>query len=1273
VKALAAGVALHLAIAAAGAATIAGHVSGAKGEAVSGATVVAYGCESQEDAADRMMAGTKRAVLAKTTADAKGAFALDVPIRGIFVLGVESAGFAPSFVECDSEDANANVALVPAALRDGSVTGPAGPVAGARVIATGQFGDVEVRTGADGRFRLPDPRKWALGMYVIHPDYAPAMSMAQTPDVTLARGTSIAGKVVDAKGNAVAGARIRLGRLPRAVSAAHGTFTIAHALLPAREITAETSDLFGKATAASNVTIRVKPSLSVSGTVRDGQRNPVAGVSVTATSDEEPRMSVTDDKGVYALRHLLPGSWQLGAGNDVWTSGEESHLDVKKSMTHDLTVTRIPELTGKVQLEDGSPAADAAITVTYVENDMRMYSMHGGYTISSPTRSDANGRFHLRLPESEIPLVVTAARPGLPPARSETIMLKSGSPRPSLTLTIPKGIEVRGSVVDAAGRSLAGVALAPQLNERSTVMGNATEWAASDADGRFSVRLPTAEWGLRFSKEGFLDQSVPRAGNAALKVMLQPAVEIRGRVTRKDGTPVADVIVAVNSEDRSAFSQTQADGTFVITGVPKGPTTLRYLIRAGASGTTSVTAPASDVHIVLGGQGTVRGRVVDGSGAPVSSFSVMVEPVQRNFEEFSMPRQIASDDGRFEVTDAPLGAVTLSIVAHGFLKLSRSLTLTESESADAGTLVVSSGRTVRGVVSSPGGEPLGGVDVAVSRSDDSTAGSVTSNDDGTYELGSVSLTAATISFSKRGFVRADRQIAAGSGDQSLNVQLAPGRVVAGRVLSADGKPVPNANVTANSAAYGAEYETQRSDANGAFRFDSLIAARYDFTAKDEKTQLSGAVTDVDVASAGEITIRLQPASRATIVGQVTGIDAASVMMAQVEASVAGEDRSATAPIDRNGNYRIENAPAGTVTVQAMAGGRRGFRRSSSVTVDVSPNSEARADLSFPPQIEVHGRVSLRGEPLPGASLRFGSDATGDGVSVTSVDGGAFETLLAPGPYQISIEASPLHGSYEIEREIRAGSSVDIDITTASVAVTVIDSSGGTPVAGAKVSTQDTPSPTHTTDRGLTDAAGQLAFDVAAPPARIFVEKNDYATASVDGQTSPVVVKLTRSEGAVVRLIDARDGRTLSGYVIARDDAGHVLASGDESGADGAMRLAILPGTYRFSASASEYGSNTVTAEVPAAEVHIPLRRGGKLLLRSNVDLRAYARLIQSDGEEYVRCWCSGIAEIRITGRATVVDSIAPGTYTLEVTPDGSKPRTYPVSVIEGQTVTVAMQ
>ena len=124
-------------------------------------------------------------------------------------------------------------------------------------------------------------------------------------------------------------------------------------------------------------------------------------------------------------------------------------------------------------------------------------------------------------------------------------------------------------------------------------------------------------------------------------------------------------------------------------------------------------------------------------------------------------------------------------------------------------------------------------------------------------------------------------------------------------------------------------------------------------------------------------------------------------------------------------------------------------------------------------------------------------------------------------------------------------------------------------------------------------------------------------------------------------------------------------------AEGAsLYFRLPPGRYRFSASADGYGSQTIAAEVPSSDLRIPLPRGSRLLLQSHGNARRTARLIQADGDEYVRCWGNAVAEIRIDSRTTVVEPVATGSYMLEIRQTGAKPRTIPISVGEGETVTV---
>ena len=77
------------------------------------------------------------------------------------------------------------------------------------------------------------------------------------------------------------------------------------------------------------------------------------------------------------------------------------------------------------------------------------------------------------------------------------------------------------------------------------------------------------------------------------------------------------------------------------------------------------------------------------------------------------------------------------------------------------------------------------------------------------------------------------------------------------------------------------------------------------------------------------------------------------------------------------------------------------------------------------------------------------------------------------------------------------------------------------------------------------------------------------------------------------------------------------------------------------------------------------------MIDSTRDLRGRVRLVQPDGEEYIRCWCNGIADIELKGKRTVVENVAPGTYRLELVDEpGATPQT--VLVTDGQISTVVI-
>src|SRR5205085_4391021 len=129
-------------------------------------------------------------------------------------------------------------------------------------------------------------------------------------------------------------------------------------------------------------------------------------------------------------------------------------------------------------------------------------------------------------------------------------------------------------------------------------------------------------------------------------------------------------------------------------------------------------------------------------------------------------------------------------------------------------------------------------------------------------------------------------------------------------------------------AFGAPWTTQ-TDATGNFRFDDLASGRYDFVAQH------GAARDVDIAQGAPVKIVLEKSETATIFGRVSGAANGRIM---VTAS-ADAEQTQSAAADSGGNFRMLNAPAGKIEVQAFLVNGERLEKSAAVSIDAKAGSE----------------------------------------------------------------------------------------------------------------------------------------------------------------------------------------------------------------------------------------------------------------------------------------------------------------------------------------------
>jgi len=1201
-------------------ATMKGTVVGIDGAPIANAKVVA---------SDPPLPGNevrRRAAIAEAQTDAKGAFALDVPGKGVVDLSVTRDGYAPADLITAIDDAPGAIVLAKApaiVIHVNSIDGS--PIADADVIAYGGSGGVlAMKTDAAGTCRMPDPSVWAVNFVIRKAGFEPfsySPSDWKSETFKLKPSTSsVKGRVVGEHDEAVAGAQVELDGMT-ATTSADGSFAIEGATTFWNVIRARSGDQIGVANrGAQPLVIHLSPLMHLRGVVRDAQTIPLRGIVLSAGWT----LGVTDANGAFDLE--VPRARYdvaLSKSPSVYARASQSYDPMnKEDAPREIVATKLVAVDGKVVRDDGAPVPLAQIMTT------GMFNSNTGIW-SSPA-----GAFRVYV-DPKNTTALSVSKRGLPGASTSIAKLP-------VKIVVGTPVTLTGTVRDRAGKPIADVTISA---------GGAS--SRTKADGTWSVMVSRGPMKIivygnnpygRAEREINVAASMP-----PIDFVLTKLGTIEGHVVDAEGKPKAGVHVAIG--DQKTF--TDAEGEFTFYPVEEGETPIRF--GPYLSQEQKATAPDSNVKLTLTRERKLRGKVIDhATHAPITKFKL---------EYGDHTKLVESAAGAFDIDidrNAPL-----SVSAPGYS--ARRNRLIQEGDEDDFVILLTKGRLMRGRVVDEHGKPVAGVMVTT---DDEYPPErpIETNAEGRYEI---LATGPHVGFAKRGFVSITYQPDGIDDPHTLDVTLKHGITVTGTVVDKSGSVVAGADVTASSAAtFGGPWNALTDDA-GNFRIEDLAPARYDFRAAQSEQSERGTVRDVEIEKTPHVKIVVEKAETATIVGHV---NAGSMGDAPIWVNViASPEDSQHVQADSGGNFRITNAPAGMVEVEALS--IKGERTATSrrVAVEAKPGAEVRVDLSLVQEAHVHGVVHWNKVEIPGMIVTF------DGAFAVTKNDGSYELTVQPGEYDVTIairEDQQLPFSQHVN--VSGDAEMNFQVDTVHLPVKVIDADTKKPLshAGVAILARDTK---HAELMGGTSDNGEI--DMPAAPGRpitVHAWMPDYANVfedvTPDAKPSMLTLELKRSAGTVVRVVDARDGSTIFGSIVVRDMSGRYAATANKFKADeGTVTIALLPGKYQFSASAENYGSATIVAEVPApSEVRIPLPRGGRLLLRSSIELKGTARLFLPNGQPYVRCWCNGISDIAITGRATLVDLVAPGAYTLEVTPANGKPRRFPVTVIEGQTVSVSL-
>lgn len=846
--------------------------------------------------------------------------------------------------------------------------------------------------------------------------------------------------------------------------------------------------------------------------------------------------------------------------------------------------------------KDADPAADTAagmeMGLEMLEDGSLFDLLSGGFDLTGgafdnepgrllgETVTDEKGAFRVDdLPAGSVELRI-ASKGSVTHKSTETVGTLD------LHVLLVPGTGIDGIVV-SAGRVVEGALVRTETNSVKTA-----------ADGRFRIdglTSPTARLLVTAPLcvgRGLVVTTDPVPGEP-VKIELDPAGAITGRVTGKGGAPVegATLTVVSNTFNPMSFmalgrqatasdsfpapapsARTDADGRFRLDGV--APDTIG--VKAVAAGYLAKTV--KDVRVIAGEttpgvdfalaqESVLAGRITDDHGAPVANARVRVSVPGETSGFASMIanamggqfRSGRSDDsGAYRVDGLVAGERTVKIQAAGFLKQETRLTLPDAGETrhDA---ALQPGLGLSGVVLTPDGTPAAAAKVVVKW----------------------------------------------RGDGPANPMLAM---------------IPGAD-RANSL------EVTAGD-DGAFRAAGLQEGPYTVTASHPRF-LEVSVADVAAEQKG-LELRLGAAAtlRGTVVAQADGTPVAQAEVHHKGGpggatrgmpwmAMLGNDPSVTTGAD--GTFEITGLAAGKVE---LYGRGEGFADSEHLKLDVAAGAVTEGIvIELPPAVAVRGRVvsSANGSGVEGALVFVPASESPfaavvpsdmDPTAEPSAPNGAFSARtgpggafvidgLTPGRHSVHVRARGFAAAQAPAADV-PGPDVLIELGTGGIVEGVAAKADGTPRPGLQVMLQQGVGARNLMAK--TDEDGRYRVENVPPGA--------YRVMLIDPEAGgmPSMESVTVREGETTVLdfrpqtegvqpvhgTVERGGKPLAGatVMLTGGSTGMRMGTTDDSGAF--LFEGVAPGTYTVVAQASMMGGGsesrqvTVTAETPPSAVRLQL-------------------------------------------------------------------------------------
>ncbi len=857
--------------------------------------------------------------------------------------------------------------------------------------------------------------------------------------------------------------------------------------------------------------------VAVTGRVLDAaSRQPLAGALVWCMACRAAPWTRSGGDGAFRLLLERDGPSALSAAAAGHVTGSAWRIEPGRPVAFELPPAAA--LAGVVVDGAGRPVPGVTVRAEPRGDDSwRDMSDHHPAAVSG-----AGGRFRLSGLAARRLYEVVARHEAHAPARLLVRAPEPGGKAPPLRLVLSPGRSVVGRVIDPEGAPVAGAAVTVHRSRRSLDGdGRVTEGgggsAASDAAGRFRLpHLAAGDYELLVARQGFaepprLEFAVPEGvGEVDLgDLALERGVALEGRVVASKGAPIEGASVQVqprmgdfgfeSSWRSDQEAQTDADGRFRIADLRRGAR-VELAVSHPDYGSAEVAEvevpPAEPLLIELRPLGGLEVRVVDADGTPLPGASVGSYSEHRVSLGGSQSGGTASF-ARYGETDGEgrllvrfgAGPVNLLVGKPGYEE--RRLPAVEVPGGRTAQLEVvlrpAASATLVGRVADDRGRPLPGFQVQAERvvadGGDGWPGAMswrepaTTDAEGSYRVDGLAAGEYAVRAQGPGQRSAEGRVALSTGTRRLDLVVASGTQVSGRVL--DGAGLPVARATAQLAGDGGPGRWATTAGDGSFLLEAVPDGSYRLTARAAGFAEEEALP-VEVAGAPVtgLEVRLRRAA-GRVTGRLLGLEPEEIAAARVHAAAAESRRGVPGEVSADGSYRIEGLAAGEW--QVYAGSERGAVASGTVVLG-DGESEAVLDLEFASGAAIAGRVLLDGRPLAGVQVTLSGPQ--QAWTRTDLHGGFRLRRLPPGTYSLVFlgerQAIGWGRAVELGEE---DVELEIAIESGSLSGQVLDGASGSPVEGAVVTLEGSHPELDLSFSGpsrRTDAGGFFDFPLLAP-------------------------------------------------------------------------------------------------------------------------------------------------------------------------------------------------